>query len=182
LSEDISPHKRRTVIKSFRLSEELVSALEAQAKEEGTTINGLCSTVLTRHVEWGALSKVLGMVSFSSGTAMALLESADPKTLAAASRRLMPEKWKGMVMFKNHELTIDGFLDLFKLITKYGYSADLDVQKNGREYRATFRHHLGPKFSLILHNAIDELLRTTFHVVPTFEVSDETLAVTFSEQ
>jgi len=181
LSDETPRKERRTAIKTFRLPEDLLTALEKEAEDEGTTLNALVSTILTRYSDWGSMTRKIGMISISHGVLLAALESADENKLAEAAKRIVPTGWKDMAMFKFHEFTIDSVIQLWKLITKYGWSADLDVQKDGREYLLAFRHDLGPRFSLLLANAFDETLRSSFHIQPVIEKSDASITVRFSE-
>ena len=180
---DRDPRKkeRRTTIKTFRLPEELLLALEKDAEDEGTTLNALVSTVLARYAEWGSLAKKLGVISVSKGVLTAALDAADEDSLGVASRKTVPTAWKDMTVFRFHELTVDNLIQLWRLITKYGYPADLDVHKDGKEYLLSFRHDLGPKFSVLLANAFDETIRTLFHIQPTVESGDALITVRFTE-
>ncbi|MDA4127180.1 MAG: hypothetical protein OK452_08285 [Thaumarchaeota archaeon] len=172
--------KKRTAVKTFRLPEDVLDFLEKEAEDEGTTLNALVSSILIRHSEWGSMARKLGMISVSKSLLQAALESSRDEELVATSRKILPQGWKDMAMFKFHDFSLESMIQLFKLLTKYGYEADMDVNRVGNKYMISFRHALGPKFSLLLKNAIDELLRVSFHIQPTIETSDASVAVTFS--
>jgi Lhr-like helicase len=171
---------RRTVLKTLRLPEELALSLEKEAEEEGTTLNALCSSALTKHVEWWSRAQKLGFISTSKAMFKSVLEATDDDRLAIAVRENMPTAWKDMAMFWFGNTSLDTMIRLFTNIFKYGWEVDMSIKTKDKEYTVVLSHELGPKFSLVLMNAIDELFRKESHIQPKFEVENAMVTVHFS--
>ena len=182
MTDEAVPQKRKTIVKTFRLPEDLVSSLEREADEEGTTLSALVATILLQHREWGHTADKLGIISVSKGVLLSALESADDVKLATTARKLVPPNWRDMAMFRFHSFSMDNLVQLFSLITRYGHSANMDVKKEGKRYLMTIRHPLGPRFSILIGNAIDETLRSEFHVQPSIQYGEASVVIEFPEQ
>lgn len=167
-------------MKTFRLPTELLQALAKEAEEEGTTINALVSTILIRYIEWGSTAQKLGVFSVSRPLLTTLLESADPKKLAAVARRKLPAGWRDMALFKYHDASPESIFRIISLITKYGLASVVDLRREDGEYVMSVSHTLGRNFSLMLKEGWDELIRTTYHVQPVIRFDDELITIRFS--
>ena len=173
--------KRKTVLKTFRFQEELVQALEKEAEEESTSLNALVATALARHSEWVSKARKIGMVHISKTLFETVLEAADAEKLSLLVRQRMPVVLKDMAMFWFQDESLEGIVRLLTLIARFSWGQDLAVYKDGRHYVVSMKHGFGPRFSQVLKDEIDELLRSIYHIQPKVEVSDSLVTFTFDE-
>jgi hypothetical protein len=154
--------------------------LEEEAADEGTTLNGLVSTVMTRHVEWASLAYRLGMVTISGNMIAAALEAADEAKLDEVARKRLPGTWKDMAIFRFHDSSLETLIRLFSLNSRYSHGGEFDTKKEGNNYTLVLSHKFGRKFSLMFASGLDELLRTTYHIQPVMEFDDALIRFRFS--
>lgn len=169
-SEDLH-HKVRTVTRTLRIPAELESDLEKHSRENGISFNALVTRILTKHSEWEQFALGLGVAPISKKMLVSALEASDDQSLVLSVRRTLPAAWKDMMryLFGNH--SVDSFLKLISLASRYGLLGAMEVKKDGKLVTILIPHDMGYKFSLLLENGLDELFRSTYQVKPVFESS-----------
>lgn len=178
MSDEDARRGRRTTLKTFRFSEELALALEEEAKEQGITLNALASSILTKHAEWDAKAGRFGLIPIYKPIFAALLGATDDETLNRIGRTVLAVMWKEMASFWLHDSSGDGILDFLSRHRQLPY-VQTEIKKEGRDYTIVFHHDLGPKWSIVLHSALDEFVRKSFHAQPTVSVGDTVVTAQF---
>jgi hypothetical protein len=175
-----TPRRRKTTLRTFRFSEELTHALEAEAEEQGITLNALVSSILTRHIEWDAKAAKFGYIPAYKPIFIWLIQTSDEESLGRLGRTLLPALWKEMASFWFQDSSEDRVLDLLSMRSRYLPFIQTETKKEGRKYTIVTHHDLGPKWSIVLRGAFDELVRTSFHAQPTISVGGTVVTVEFS--
>jgi hypothetical protein len=173
-------HPRKTTLRTFRFSEELAYALEAEAEEQETTLNALVSSVLTKHVEWDAKANKFGFIPTYKPIFTGVIQMLDDESLDRIGRTVLPGMWKEMASFWFQDSSVDKILDLLSVRSRLLPYVQTEVKKEGRQCTIVTHHDLGPKWSVVLHGAFDELVRKLFHSQPTISVGDTVVTVEFS--
>jgi hypothetical protein len=175
-----TPHQRKTTLRTFRFTEELVHALEAEAEEQGTTVNALVSSILSKHAEWDSKAAKFGFVLVYKPIFMELLQGMDNGSLDRVGRTVVPAMWKEMASFWFGDSSENKILDLLSMRSRHLPYIQTEVKKEGRVYTIVSHHDLGPKWSIVLHGALDEMIRKSFHVQPTITMGDTVVTAEFS--
>ena len=173
-------HQRKTTLRTFRFSEELTRALEAEAEEQGITLNAFVSSILTKHVEWDAKAAKFGYIPTYKPIFTWLLQASDDESLTRLGRTVLPAMWKEMASFWFQDSSEGRILDLLSMRSRYLPFIQSEVKREGRKCTIVTHHDLGPKWSVVLRNAFDELARASFHAQPTISVGETVVTVEFS--
>jgi hypothetical protein len=176
------PRQRKSTLRTFRFPEELARGLEAEAQEQGLTLNALVSSILTKYLEWDAKAATFGFIPMYKPVFAELLQASDEESLDRMGRTVLAPMWKEMASFWYHDSSEGRVLDLLSMRSRHLPYVQTEVQKEGRKYTIVTHHDLGHKWSIVLHGALDELVRTSFHTQPTISVGDTVVTVQFSGQ
>jgi len=176
---DETHRQRKTTLRTFRFPEELAHALEAEAQEQGLTLNALVSLILTKHEEWDVKAAKFGYIPTYKPIFESLLQTSDEASLNRVGRTILAPMWKEMASFWFEDSSEDRILDLLSMRSRHLPYVQTEVRKEGRKCTIVTHHDLGPKWSIVLQGALDELVRKSFHVQPTISVGDTVVTVDF---
>jgi len=175
-----STHQRKTTLRTFRFPEELARTLEAEAQEQGITLNALVSSILTKHVEWDEKAAKFGYIPTYKPIFQGLLQASDDESLDRLGRAVLAPMWKEMASFWFQDSSENRILDFLSLRSRHLPYVQTEVNREGRKCTIVTHHDLGPKWGVVLHSAFDELVRKSFHAQPTISVGDTVVTVEFS--
>ena len=178
-SSDETGHQRKTTLRTFRFPEELAHALEAEAQEQGMTLNALVSLILTKHEEWDAKAAKFGYIPTYKSVFVSLLQASDEESLIRMGRTILAPMWKEMASFWYHDSSEERILDLLSMRSRHLPYVQTEVNKEGRRCTIVTHHDLGSKWSIVLQGAFDELVRKSFHSQPTISVGETVVTVDF---
>ena len=94
-------------------------------------------------------------------------------------RTIIAPMWKEMASFWFQDSSGDSILNLLSMRSRHLPYVQTEIRKEGRKCTIVTHHDLGPKWSAVLHGAFDELVRKSFHALPTISVGDTVLTVDF---
>jgi len=172
--------QRRTTLRTFRFPEELAQAVDAEAQEQGMTLNALVSSILTKHVEWDAKAAKFGFIPSYKPVVTALLQASDEASLDRIGRTVVAPMWKEMASFWFQNSSEESILDLLSMRSRHLPFVQSEVKRDGRRLTIVTHHELGPKWSIVMRGAFDELVRTSFRAQPTIGAGDTIVTVEFS--
>lgn len=158
----------------------MISAFEKEAQGEGTTLNATVSSLIAQHLEWGSKAKKFGFIPVYGPLFLKILDELDDETLIHIGRTVLPTMWKEMALFWYQDSSAEKVLDFLSMRSSHLPYVQTEVRKQGNSYTMVFRHDLGPRWSVVLHGALDELVRQTFRVQPKVDVGDTVVTVDFS--
>jgi hypothetical protein len=177
--DETGAHRGKTTLKTFRFMEDLSVALEKEAEQKGMTLNALASSILTKHVEWDEKAGEIGFIPVYKPIFLALLGAMNDKTLDQIGRTLLVPLWKDMTTFWLQDFSGDRILDFLTKGRNLPY-VQTEVKKQGREYTIIFHHDLGPKWGVVLHGALDELVRKFYRAQPTISIGETVVTAEFT--
>jgi hypothetical protein len=177
--EENDGRHRKTTLRTFRFSEELAQAIEEEAEKRGITLNALASSILTKHVEWDEKAGEMGFIEVYKPVFMALIGTMDDKVLEQMGRTILVPMWEDMAEFWLQDPSGDRILDFMSKWRNLPY-VQTEVKRQGREYTIVSHHDLGPKWSITLRGALDELARKFFRAQPTVNIGETVVTVRFT--
>ena len=172
--------QRKTTLRTFRLPEELARVLELEAQEQGMTLNALASSIFTKYAEWDGRAAKFGYIPVYKPVFEGLLQASDDESLDRMGRKVIAPMWREMASFWFHDSSADRILEFLPMRSRHLPYVQMVVNKEGRKCTIVTHHDLGPKYSVMLHGAFDELVRNSFHTQPMISVGDTVLTVEFS--
>lgn len=167
LAEYAGINRHKTVLKTFRFSEEIMGLLEKEAEEEGTTINALAGSIVTHHLEWEVKAERFGFVELSKPTFKAMIEALDDEALERIGRDVIPDVWREKAEFWFQDSSAERVLDFLSLESRHLPYLQIEVRKRGSSRTIVFHHDLCPKWSVVMRCALNEVVRRIFLAQPT---------------
>jgi hypothetical protein len=153
--------------------------LEKEAADEGTTFNADIKSILSRHFAWDKKIREFGIAEIPKPLLRSLLEGCDDNTLARIGREIGPAVWKEIAEFWIQDSSPDRILDLEASWSKFNPNFQTRITREEGAYTITMRHDLGPKWSIITKNALQEFARESFHVKPQISVGESVVTARF---
>ena len=144
------------------------------------TLNALVSSVLTKQSEWDAKAAKFGYIPVYRPIFAQLLQASDDDSLDRMGRAVLPAMWKEMTSFWFQDSSEARILDLLSMRSRHLPYVQTEVKREGHRCTIVTHHDLGPKWSVVLRGAFDELVRKYFHSQPTISVGDTVITVQFS--
>jgi len=180
----MSVKKRKTILRTIRLSENINDLLERDAQEQNISANALISKIMTRYVEWDRIIEKTSGVTISSLLFRALLNEISDQKLEEIAKDFGVKVVKDLAIMAFGKEDLDTVLKTLLLIGKYSTgvraSAPVSVESkvDGR-YVLTLHHDWGPKGSVLFTSLFDYLIRNELGRQPTINVTDDAVTVSF---
>lgn len=179
---DMTGKRKKTILRTIRLSEEIDTLLEQDAQKQNISTNALVGKIMTRYVEWDRVVEKLDFVSFSNAFFVALInEVSDEKFQEIASQEAI-RQMKNQAMWDFGKTDFDTLLNTILLIGKYGTASDISVERWGEgNYVITLHHKWGHKGVVFFRSFFDNLIRSELGVQPRIDIADNVIAVSFQK-
>jgi hypothetical protein len=175
----MSVKRKKTVLRTVRLNQELDSLLRDDADKSNLTVNGLINKIMTKYVEWDRHTERFGFVSFARQTFKSILEEVDECKVEQIATNTANSTLKAVTLFWFKELNAETLLKTITNYCKYSGLAASEIKVDGAQCTMTFHHDLGRKYSIYLKNAISQFVRTTLGLVPKTEITHDMLVLSF---
>jgi hypothetical protein len=175
----MSVKRKKTVLRTVRLNQELDSILRDDAEESNLAVNGLINRIMAKYVEWDRHTEKFGFISFARQTFKSILEEVDEHKLEEIATNVGSSALKAVALFWFKELNAETLLKTISNYCKYSGLGVSEVKVEGAQCTITFHHDLGRKYSIYLKNAISQFVKTTLGVLPETEITHDMLLVSF---
>jgi hypothetical protein len=171
--------ERKTVLKTVRISESLARHLEKEAADEGVTVNADINAILSEHFEFNKKAREFGIASAPKSILMSLIEAVDDKEVARIGREVVPAVWKELAEFWSNDSSQEGILESLAMRSKFNPTNRTRVTRDEDTFTVVLHHDFGPKWSLLNKNALQEFVRSSFHVEPQMSVGESIVTARF---
>ncbi len=175
----LSAKRKKTILRTIRLTQELDSMLQDDADESDLTVNGLINKIMTKYVEWDRHAERFGFVSFSKHTFKSLLEEVDECKVEQIATNVGGPTLKAVTLFWFKGLTAETLLKTISNYCKYSGLGVSEIKVEEAQCVMTFHHDLGRKYSIYLKSAISQFVKNAFGLVPKTEITHELVQVSF---
>jgi hypothetical protein len=176
---NVGKDERKTVFKTIRFPESLVRSLQKEAADEDTTVNADVNSIISRHFNWDKKTREFGTAEIPKPLLKSLLEGCYDDTLARIGREVGPVMWKELTEFWIQDSSPDAILDSGMMRSKFNPNFQTRVTREKGACTITMRHDLGPKWSIITKNALQEFVRKSFHVEPQINSGESVVTARF---
>ena len=173
--------RKKTVLRTFRLTAEHDKLLEDEAANHGLSVNALFTSMITKYAEWDRYLERYGFVTLGRQGYKRLIEMLSDEQAVAHGKDVGDVNAPEITRFWFGKLNLQTFLSLITLYSKYSGIYDYQHASSGRAHTITFHHELGPRYSLVLANYMDQAIRKIVGVRPRFEVGYDSCVVSFEE-
>lgn len=175
----MSAKRKKTVLRTVRLNQELDSILRDDAEASGLTVNGLINRIMTKYVEWDRHVERFGFVSFARQTFKSILEEVDECKVEQIATNTGSPTLEAVTLFWFKKLNVETLLKTISNYCRYSGLGTSEIKVDGAQCTMTFRHDLGRKYSIYLKTAISQFVKTTLGLVPKAEITHDMLLVSF---
>jgi hypothetical protein len=118
---------KKTIIRSFRISEESFNILEEEAALLNVSVNTLVDQIIGVYTSYERFMKKFGMMRMARSTFRRLLEISPEDRVALAARQHMKEMGKIAIIAKYGELNLTSLLNALFLMMTYGGWGDIYI-------------------------------------------------------
>lgn len=164
--------RKKTVLRTIRISEELDRLIQKDAKEKRTSVNAMVAGMLEKYAEWDRFTAKYGFVSCSQDLFRSLLASSVEEELVKNAKHLGDRQPKEFLYLWFKKLDSDGLQRFLSLISKYATSYQYDMEIEGRTLIFNAHHDYGEKWSKFLESFFGQAARG-FGYVPQLEHTTE---------
>ncbi|HMA06172.1 MAG TPA: hypothetical protein VKO45_09645 [Methanomicrobiales archaeon] len=172
--------RRKTILRTIRLSEEIDHLLERDAQEQNISTNALIGKIMTRYMEWDRVVEKLDFVSFSNAFFKALLNEVSDERIQEMASQEAIRQIKNQAMWDFGKADFDTLLKTIILRGKYGIASHVSVESRGEgDCVITLHHNWGPKGVVFFRSFFDSFIRGELRTQPTIDFGDDVLIVSF---
>jgi hypothetical protein len=180
----MSVKKKKTILRTIRVSEELDSLIEKDAEDQNISANALITKIMTRYAEWQRHIEKTSYVLIPSALFTAILKEVSDEKIAEIAKTILPTVINNLAMLEFGKTDFDSVLKTIFLISKYETGLRTSVStpteaKDGK-HTLTLYHDWGPKGSLLFKNYLDSLIRDETGKSPAANVTDDVVTINYS--
>ncbi len=172
--------RKKSVLRTVRLSGELEGLLQADAESKRTSLNGLITSILVRYAEWDRFADKFGVVTLSADLFRALIESVGETDLERIANDFGARLPNEAMLFWFKKADLDTFLRYLSLNSRYGNLGAFEEEVDGRTHRISIRHDHGENWSKFLRFFLGSILEKSLGIAPRFRVSKNGVLISFT--
>ncbi len=170
--------KRKTILRTVRISEEVDQLLQKTALEKQVSLNTLISNVLIQYIDWGRFTDKFGIVSIQREILRSMIEALNDEQLENIARKLGSTLPKEAMIFWFKQVNASSFLSAVSNIFRYGKIAELEEEFDEKgKHILVARHELGKKGSKFLSIFIEEAAKSAIGTPPEIETTENSLMI-----
>ena len=168
-----------TTTRTIRLPSNIDAILQKDAKEKRTTVNSLISTALTKYAEWDRYAESFEFICLPRNGFKLIIDSLDDETIKQIAEELGSRSPKELMMFIFKKMTLDAFMSLGSLFSRYAGFRTYELETNERNYTLVIHHDLGRKWSIFLAHLGSQELKSILGIVPKFHITEYSVVFEF---
>ena len=151
--------KKRNVIHSIRMDQELEESLNQEAELKRMTFNSLVNSILYKHSEFGTFAERFGFVTITRNTFQAVVSAIGEDDMDTIARDISSLALKEFTYFKYKNPGVKAFIDFLSLLCNYGGLGLFEHKTEGLEHKIILRHNLGTNMSILVGKIISETMK-----------------------
>ena len=180
----MSTKKKKTILRTIRLSEEIDDVLEGDAQGQNVSANALISKIMARYVEWDRVIDKTSFIIISSMLFRALMNEISDQKLDEIGKNVVSKAVKEFAMVEFGKADFDTLLNAWFLLSKYNTGLRVSAPSSGdskvdSQCTVTTYHDWGLKGGILLRGYFDNLVRNELGKQPTISVTDDVVTVSF---
>ncbi len=172
--------RKKTVLKTIRMTEDVSSTIERDAEKKNTTVNGLISAILTKYVEWDRFAENFDFIPFSRGFLKSILQAADEAKLMELAEEQARIGMREAIRFWYTKVDVDSFVSWMALQSKYGGFSKSEIRSDGRNYSILIDHGLGGPWSKFSERWVKRGMVNSLGISPKIETTENSIIIEFS--
>jgi len=179
----LSVKKKKTILRTIRVSEELDNLIEKDAEEQNISANALITKIITHYVEWQRVIEKTSYILITSSLFKAIINEVSDEKIEEIAKTVVTTVIKELSLLEFGKNDFDSILKTMFLIGKYetGLRTSVSTPVEGKDckYTLTLYHDWGPKGSTLFKSYFDNLIRNETGKPPTTSITDDVVTITF---
>jgi hypothetical protein len=176
----VSTKRRKTVLRTVRLSKEIDDVLQEDAEKSGITASSLVNRIMKKYVEWDRYIEKFKFVSLAAETFQTLLEKVDEETLGNVIHTLGGNLPDAITLYLFKKVNLDTILGMISLYGDYSGLFTVTIDREERRNMVTLHHCLGKKWSTTIGLFLSQFIENRLGVVPEVTTTNSTAVLTFN--
>jgi len=171
--------RKRTVLRSIRLTQEIDSQLRKDAEADGITVNSMINKILTKSIEWDTHVEKFNFVSISKETFQALIELCSDNEIEKVATAVGSQTIEAITLFLYQKLNLETVLKTISTYSKYSGLFTSQIEVDEGNYSITLHHDLGNGWSIFLKCVFSQFISRALGIEPEIQTSDEVAVFSF---
>ncbi|MDH2900956.1 MAG: hypothetical protein PXY39_08275 [archaeon] len=173
---------RNTVVRAIRIDSSLDKMIAVAAEEKGLSFNLLANQLLAKYCEYERVAEKLSFIDVAPITLKNLLSliSNEESEMLGSTSGFSGQNAKQLVSMITGKSDWESFLEALKLMEKNMRAFTADILRKEDDCQIIMSHSLGIKWSHFLKGMISSTLRNTYHLNPSFEVTETFITAKFN--
>jgi hypothetical protein len=172
--------RKKTVLRTLRITEELDELLQKDARSKGISVNALLSMVMTRYAEWDRFNEKFGVITLKKESFRMIISAISDEDIARISQELGSRVPSQFVLFWFKKASLDNYLKYVSLVCRYGGFAQYEIDAAKEEYTITLIHEFGEKWSNFLGNWLRHGMENTVSIIPKVDARHNSVVARFT--
>jgi hypothetical protein len=168
-----------TVIRAFRLEEDVDEALKKTSEEEGESVNVIVNRTLRKLIEWDRPAGKLGMMQISRQELVRLMDSRTPEEARDEGMWVGTEVFEPAVRYLNPTVEFATVMSSLELLSRYTGRFELTHSVAGRKHLLVIHHSMGANWSAFYEGAGSAVLRDLLRLDCKTSATDELCSFEF---
>jgi ADP-ribosylglycohydrolase len=148
-----------TVVRAFRLDEDVDEALRKISEEEGESVNATVNRTLRKFVEWDRTAGKFGMMQISRQELVKLMDSITVEQAREQGVWVGAEVFEPFVRYMNPVVDFAAAITSMELISRYTGRFELSHSAAGSKHSLVIHHSMGANWSAFYDGAGSTVLR-----------------------
>ncbi len=140
--------KLKSITKSFRLDEEIISKIDRSARSNNTSLNAEINNILRKYVEWGMLASKVGMIPIARPILSEIFQNIMTKEQVIDLANVGKNVIRETAHFMKGNLTLESFLSWLKTSMEHCCEVNYAIENNSPLIKIIFKHDLGQNWSI----------------------------------
>lgn len=180
--KDNAERKERTETEgiTIRVDKNVLHALKKEAREKQVSTNTLISQIFGQHLNWHSIGPKAGFSVVQRATLVSLLEKISEEEATSISKSIGIGEFKDFVLLLRHEYNLQSTMEVLETWMHVSGNLYTHNSRSGRHSLA-IQHNLGKKWSIFLSELYRSVLEEFGQLNATFNLTDNTVHITFEE-
>jgi predicted transcriptional regulator len=168
-----------TVVRAFRLDEDVDDALKKISEEEGESVNVMVNRTLRKFVEWDSLAVKFGMVQITRQELVKMLDSLTLEQAREEGVWVGADVFEPLVRYLQPTEDFASVIGSLELLSRYTGRFDLTHSVAGSKHLVVIHHSMGANWSAFYEGAGSTVLRDLLKLDCKSSTTDELCSFEF---
>jgi len=174
-------NRNRLVSRTFRVPQESLKRLDAEAKNRDVSVNALLNQILTKYLTFDLFGEKANPIIIAEATLLALMDHLTPEQLEQAGNKAGSKVLSSLLVHYNIKPTLDSVLEYYiRPMSKY--SGWFSSKYYEEEKKITLHHTFGLKWSYFLKGHVGASIRSVLKVEPKIDISESSAIIYLRNQ